>query len=73
APVLLLRGGEDRLTASARATSACVAFADCRNVTFPGGRHELHMESDAVREAWLGQVEAFVRARILAKAPRHKG
>ena len=73
APVLLLRGGQDRIAPPARAASACAAIAACQSVSFPTGRHELHMESDAVREAWLAQVEAFVRARIAAKTPRQQG
>jgi len=72
-PVLLLRGGQDRIAPPARATRACAAIAACQSVSFPTGRHELHMESDAVREPWLTQIEAFVRATIAAKATRRQG
>lgn len=73
APVLLLRGEKDRVAPSPPATSACAAIVDCQSVTFPAGRHELHMESNAVREAWLVQIKAFVSARIVSNAQRHKG
>jgi lysophospholipase len=73
APVLMLHGGKDRLTTPAILASACAALADCRAAALPAGHHDLHMESDAVRDAWLVEIERFIKARIAAKAPRHKG
>jgi len=73
APVLLLRGGKDRLATPATAARTCAALVDCRSVAFPDGRHDLHMESDAVRDAWLVEIEGFIKARIAAKAPNHTG
>jgi len=73
APVLLLRGGKDRVSAPTLSTRTCAALADCRAVAIPAGRHDLHMESDAVREAWLIEIERFIKARIASKTERHKG
>ncbi|WP_419255290.1 alpha/beta fold hydrolase [Caulobacter sp. ErkDOM-YI] len=73
APVLMLHGGKDRLTTPAILAGACAALADCRAAALPAGHHDLHMESDAVRDAWLVEIERFIKARIAAKAQRHKG
>jgi lysophospholipase len=73
APVLMLQGGKDRLTPPAILFSTCAALADCRAAALPAGHHDLHMESDALREAWLLEIEHFIKARIAAKAQRHKG
>lgn len=73
APVLLLRGEKDRTASPALATSTCAALANCREVGFPAGRHDLHMESDVVREAWLIEIETFIKARTAAKTERHTG
>lgn len=73
APVLLLRGKKDRTEPPALATRICAVLANCREVGFPAGHHDLHMESDVVRDAWLAEIENFVRARIAAKTERHTG
>lgn len=72
-PVLMLLGGKDREAPPARAIKTCAALPTCREVRLATGRHDLHMESDAVRDAWLLEVETFIRARIAAKAPRRRG
>lgn len=71
APVLMLRGAKATVSTPALSTRACDALADCRMIDFAGGRHELHMESDSVREPWLIAVTAFIKAQIAAKAGRH--
>ena len=73
APVRLLYGGQDRLPTPAILASTCAALADCRTVALPAGHHDLHMESDAVRDAWLVEIERFIKVRIAAKAQRHNG
>lgn len=71
APVLILSGGENTVTPDALASKTCSALTNCRMVSFPAGRHVLHMESDAVRNAWLAEIDGFIRARIAARAQRH--
>lgn len=70
APVLILAGGKDTVTPNALASKTCSALADCRMVSFPAGRHVLHMESDAVRNVWLAEIDGFIRARIAARTQR---
>lgn len=72
-PVLMLKAGKDRYALPASQTRICSALRDCREVRFPEGLHELHMESDDVRNAWLGEIESFIRTRIAAKAHSGKG
>jgi lysophospholipase len=72
APILMLDAGKDSYVLTAPQTKICKAMRDCREVRFSAGRHELHMESDATRDAWLSQVEAFIHARIAANAQARK-
>lgn len=67
-PVLLLDTGKPN---SPQARS-CEAMSECREVSFPAGRSEFHMETDLVRDAWLVQIDTFLRARIAAKAQARK-
>lgn len=71
-PVLMLDAGKDSYVLTEPQTKICRAMRDCHEMRFPAGRHELHMESDTIRDAWLSQVEAFVRARITTHAQAHK-
>ena len=73
APVLVLRGARDGVTRPAQAVAICAALPDCADVNFKAGHHDLHMESDEVRAAWILEIERFIRIRIAGKAPRHGG
>jgi lysophospholipase len=70
-PVLFLHGRQDRVAPPALAIRTCATLPRCDDVNFKTGRHDLHMESDVTREAWLAEIERFIRARIAAKGPRH--
>jgi lysophospholipase len=72
APVLMLNARKDSYVLTGPQTKTCKAMRDCREVRFPMGRHELHMESDVVRDAWLAQMEGFIHARIVDKAQTRK-
>jgi lysophospholipase len=71
-PVLMLGAGQDNQVLIAPQTKICQTIRDCREVRYSAGRHELHMESDALRDAWLNEIEGFIHARIAAKAQAHK-
>lgn len=72
APVLMLGAGQDNQVLIAPQTKICRTIRDCREVRYSAGRHELHMESDAVRDAWLSEIEGFIHARIADKAQSRK-
>lgn len=67
-PTLLLSGGLDRNADPAEQTRVCKAMARCTLHTLKGGRHALHLETDAVRLPWLAAVDAFIRTRAGSRA-----
>jgi alpha-beta hydrolase superfamily lysophospholipase len=44
----------------------------CREIRYPGAGHDLHMESDRVRSAWLREISAFAAPPATAKTPAGK-
>lgn len=72
-PTLMLDAGQDRTVSASPQTRLCGLMLDCRETRYAGAGHDLHMESDAVRRRWLAAIGDFTRARIEAKALRHKG
>lgn len=73
APVLMLDAGRDKTVSAAPQTRLCAAMIDCRETRYPEAGHDLHMESDAVRQPWLAAIGDFTRARMAAKASRREG
>jgi alpha-beta hydrolase superfamily lysophospholipase len=41
----------------------------CREIRYPSAGHDLHMESDPIRNAWLSQVTAFAAPPTSAENP----
>ncbi len=62
-PVLLLQGESDMVVGMQAQREVCDQLADCRRVTFPGGRHELLMEEDGLRQAVLQEVRLFLKEK----------
>jgi len=58
-PVLVLTGGADSRASTMAQDQLCQAITNCRQVRFPTGRQDLHMETDAVRSPWLTEIERF--------------
>ena len=52
--------GQDSFVDSSAHREACRNLPSCRLVSYPGSRHELMMETDAVRGPWLNEIERFV-------------
>lgn len=61
-PVLLLSAGEETIVSNAVQREIAEMLPDCRLVSFPGGRHELLLERDEVREAVWAEIDAFLAA-----------
>lgn len=59
-PVLLLQGEADRVVGLSEPAEICGRFADCKRISFPGGRHELLMETDGFRTPILEEVGDFL-------------
>lgn len=72
-PTVMLDAGQDKVVTASAQTRLCAAMIDCRETRYRQAGHDLHMESDAVRAAWLAAIDDFTRARTAAKALSHKG
>jgi lysophospholipase len=64
-PILLLspEQGVDRREGE----DACRALPVCKRVTLKDGKPLLHLERKAVRDAWLSDIESFVKERAAAR------
>ena len=69
----MLDAGKDRVVTATPQRRLCKAMIDCQEIRYPGAGHDLHMESDAVRNAWLAAIVEFTRARMAAKALPRRG
>lgn len=61
-PILMGTAGQDSFVDATAHPEACARLPACRLVTYPQARHELFMETDAVREPWLRSLEQFIGA-----------
>ncbi len=61
-PVLLLEGGSDTVVGLKAENDFCRQAPDCVPVRFPGGRHELLMEKDSIRNQVLKRIKEFIAA-----------
>ncbi len=59
-PVLLLQAGEDALVKPEGQNEACAQMTDCRRHVYPGARHEILMERDAIRDDALERIRDFL-------------
>lgn len=72
-PTLMLTAGRDHAVTAKPQDRICAAMLSCQTTRYPNAGHDLHMESDAVRQAWLDAITAFIRGRADADPLRHKG
>jgi len=61
-PILIGSAGQDVFVDSAAHPQACGRLPACQLVKYPESRHELFMETDAVRTPWLNEISAFIAA-----------
>ncbi|MBY0507664.1 MAG: alpha/beta hydrolase [Bryobacteraceae bacterium] len=59
-PVLIGSAGQDTFVDASAHTEACGKLSQCQLAPYPGARHELLQETDAIRSAWLDQVDRFL-------------
>lgn len=71
-PTLMLDAGQDKAVTATPQTRICQLMPACREVRYPQAGHDLHMESDVLRQSWLTAVVDFTRGRAAAK-PRPTG
>ena len=72
-PTLMLTAAQDKVVSATPQTRLCAAMITCQETRYPGAGHDLHKESDAVRQPWLTAIIDFTRARTVAKPLPRKG
>lgn len=66
-PVMLLQAEKDKVVQLAPQTAFCQSLPDCSLVPLPGAGHEILMERDAIRDAAIERIRAFVGGLIPAR------
>lgn len=68
-PILIGSAGKDTLVRSEAHHAAARFLLGAEVVSFVDARHELFMETDAVRDRWLTAIDRFLDARLRDRAP----
>lgn len=63
-PVLIQISGDDMIVDSTATRRACGLLPNCTQVDMPTARHEIWVENDALRDAWMQKVDAFLETRL---------
>ena len=58
-PLLMLQAGSDDVVLTGGQDFVCQHAKNCRKVVIPGALHELHIETDRLRDVWLAEVRGF--------------
>jgi lysophospholipase len=69
----MLTAGQDKAVSATPQTRLCAAMTTCQETRYPKSGHDLHMESDAVRQPWLAAIVDFTRARTTARTLPARG
>lgn len=72
-PTLMLDAGRDKVVTATPQARLCAAMIACRETRYAEAGHDLHMESDPIRDAWMTAIVDFTRTRMAAKALPRKG
>jgi lysophospholipase len=59
APILMFQAGNDDVVMTGGQDYVCQRAKQCRKLTFPEARHEIHVEVDAIRNPWLQEIRQF--------------
>lgn len=63
APILMFQAGNDDVVLTGGQDYVCQRAKQCRKLTFPNARHEIHIEIDAIRDPWLQEIRNFFGTR----------
>jgi lysophospholipase len=63
-PILMQTSGKDTIVSTAAQDRAVKLLPNCERVHIPEARHEIWMEADSLRNAWLKAVNNFVSQRL---------
>lgn len=65
-PILIGSAGIESFVDPVAQHRAAALLPDCALIEFPGAKHELFLERDEIRGAWLAAIDRFVGARLAA-------
>jgi lysophospholipase len=60
APMLMFQAGNDDVVLTEGQDYVCQRAKQCRKLTFPEARHEIHIERDRIRNDWLQEIRQFL-------------
>lgn len=60
APILMFQSGKDDVVLTGGQDYVCQHAKQCQKVVFPDARHEIHIETDAIRDPWLQNLRQFL-------------
>jgi len=63
-PILMISAGEDRIVSNTAQKKICSLLPNCRFMEIPGARHEILVETDAVRSVFWHEFDRFTRPGI---------
>jgi len=63
-PILMISAGEDRIVSNTAQKKICSLLPNCRFMEIPGARHEILVETDAVRSVFWHEFDRFTRPCI---------
>ncbi len=58
-PILMFQAGSDEVVMTGGQDYVCQRAKQCRKLMFPDARHEIHVESDSIRNVWLQEIRQF--------------
>ncbi len=59
-PILMLQSGNDDVVLTGGQDYVCQRAKQCKKISFPEARHELHIETDNIRDVWLSSIRGFL-------------
>lgn len=59
-PMLMFQAGNDDVVFAEGQDYVCQRAKQCRKVVVPNALHEIHVETDALRESWLQEIRRFL-------------
>ena len=59
-PITLLQADRDRVVRNRAQTAVCAQAKNCRLISVPDARHEILMETDAIRDGALGEIRSVL-------------
>jgi lysophospholipase len=63
-PILMVGAGDDKIVSNNAQKKICALLPNCRRIEIPGARHEIFIETDAVRAILWQEFDRFAHAGV---------